>query len=69
MADWTPVSEEMPPEGEAVLCCSPTWPCYAMLYLEDGVWEGPDASRLDCGPSHWMPLPEPPEPPEEPNDD
>ena len=61
MTDWTPVSEEMPPEGKLVLVYDAWNGHQVMMWRDSGWWDAHDYYHDGDPPTHWMLLPEPPE--------
>jgi len=56
---WIPVSERLPPDETVVLAWSGKRVAFG--YMSDGQWiDTLYGWVIPLGPSHWMPLPEPP---------
>jgi hypothetical protein len=56
---WIPVSERLPPDGTVVLAWNGKRVVFG--YARDGDWiDTLYGWVIPNGPSHWMPLPEPP---------
>lgn len=63
--DWINIKDKQPDNFAPVLTYSEAGRCVAYKYVENGlsVWRiGSTDVILDCGITHWMPLPEPPQP-------
>lgn len=63
---WNKASDEMPPEGEYVLCFSAAHPDAGVweAYREAGKWCAMDFLALQTHVSHWAPAPLGPRPPQ-----
>lgn len=62
-AEWIPVSERLPEDGEWVLWFNQSWSQPTVVAKRDGEsldWGG-DLNCALSGFTHWMPLPEPPQ--------
>jgi len=58
MTDWQPI-DTAPKDGQPVLVCEPNgWRCVARFEL--GRWLPWMPTVVQCEPTHWMPLADPP---------
>ena len=61
MSAWQPI-KTAPKDGSTIIIYHPRIECVYTTWWDERVrmWSGVEYGSIDPGPSHWMPLPEPP---------